>query len=137
MREPSATMVLENMSQSSKPDINSWLEDELYQQYRHDRKTVDPTWERIFEEDGLGTLAGNGAPGDRKSARRFFDQTPKGDQFVAGCFLAAALALRVSILACPAAAGLPPLASGLISAVFALSPIGCFTMPWGLALALF
>src|SRR5438105_8434560 len=31
------------MSESGPPDfgINSWLEDELYQQYLHDRKTVD------------------------------------------------------------------------------------------------
>ena len=40
-----------------KPDpemgINSWLEDELYQQYLHDRSTVDESWKHLFE-------AGNG-----------------------------------------------------------------------------
>jgi len=32
-----------SMPQSTPPEfgINSWLEDELYQQYLHDRKTVD------------------------------------------------------------------------------------------------
>ena len=30
--------------------INSWLEDELYQQYLHDRSTVDESWKHIFEE---------------------------------------------------------------------------------------
>jgi multifunctional 2-oxoglutarate metabolism enzyme len=30
--------------------INSWLEDELYQQYRHDRSAVDESWKHRFEE---------------------------------------------------------------------------------------
>ena len=30
--------------------INSWLEDELYQQYLHDRSTVDESWKHVFEE---------------------------------------------------------------------------------------
>jgi 2-oxoglutarate decarboxylase len=29
--------------------VNSWLEDELYQQYLHDRSTVDESWKRLFE----------------------------------------------------------------------------------------
>jgi len=32
--------------------INSWLEDELYQQYLHDRSTVDETWKHLFEANG-------------------------------------------------------------------------------------
>jgi multifunctional 2-oxoglutarate metabolism enzyme len=32
--------------------INSWLEDELYQQYLHDQGTVDDTWKHRFEENG-------------------------------------------------------------------------------------
>src|SRR5882724_11028061 len=42
------------MSESSPPDfgINSWLEDELYQQYLHDRKTVDESWKKVFESNG-------------------------------------------------------------------------------------
>jgi multifunctional 2-oxoglutarate metabolism enzyme len=39
---------------SLKPDpdmgINSWLEDELYQQYLHDRTAVDEEWKHLFEK---------------------------------------------------------------------------------------
>ena len=47
--------------------INSWLEDELYQQYLHDRSTVDESWKHVFEEpralpkNGV-TTAGAAAP---------------------------------------------------------------------------
>src|SRR6478752_5271368 len=34
----------------SEMGINSWLEDELYQQYLHDRSTVDESWKHVFEE---------------------------------------------------------------------------------------
>src|SRR5690242_18029742 len=41
--------------------INSWLQDELYQQYRYDRSTVDESWKQIFEEgrpsNGVATTA--------------------------------------------------------------------------------
>src|SRR5690349_7890005 len=37
-------------------DINSWLEDELYEQYQHDHQAVDPSWSKVFEQH-----AGNGA----------------------------------------------------------------------------
>ena len=30
--------------------INSWLEDELHQQYLHDRSSVDASWKSVFEE---------------------------------------------------------------------------------------
>ncbi|MGI8745956.1 MAG: multifunctional oxoglutarate decarboxylase/oxoglutarate dehydrogenase thiamine pyrophosphate-binding subunit/dihydrolipoyllysine-residue succinyltransferase subunit [Bryobacteraceae bacterium] len=56
------------MAESSTPPfgINSWLEDELYQQYLHDRKAVDESWKAIFESNGQGTLAKqvsvNGSP---------------------------------------------------------------------------
>src|SRR5437868_1769806 len=30
-------------------NINSWLEDELYQQYLHDRGAVDASWKEVFE----------------------------------------------------------------------------------------
>ena len=36
--------------------INSWLEDELYQQYLRDRSTVDESWKEVFAE----VKAGNG-----------------------------------------------------------------------------
>ena len=34
------------------PNINSWLEDELFQQYKHDRKAVDGTWTPVLEGNG-------------------------------------------------------------------------------------
>jgi 2-oxoglutarate dehydrogenase E1 component len=40
--------------------INSWLEDELYQQYRHDRSAVDEEWKRLFESNG-GPKPANGS----------------------------------------------------------------------------
>ena len=35
-----------------KPDINSWLEDEMYTQFLHDRKGVDEDWKDVFETNG-------------------------------------------------------------------------------------
>ena len=46
---PRKNSMLENPTQ---PDVNSWLEDELFQQYKHDRKTVDDSWKKIFESNG-------------------------------------------------------------------------------------
>jgi 2-oxoglutarate decarboxylase len=37
--------------------INDWLEDELYQQYLHDRSTVDESWKKIFDSNGTHTAA--------------------------------------------------------------------------------
>src|SRR6266571_2478063 len=42
----------------SEMNINSWLEEELYQQYLHDRRAVDESWKNIFEQHAE---AGNGA----------------------------------------------------------------------------
>ena len=46
------------MSESRAPElgINSWLEDELYQQYLNDRKNVDESWKEVFDTNG-----GNGS----------------------------------------------------------------------------
>jgi 2-oxoglutarate dehydrogenase E1 component len=46
------------MPLKSDPDlgVNSWLEDELYQQYLHDRTAVDESWKAVFESNG-GTAA--------------------------------------------------------------------------------
>jgi 2-oxoglutarate decarboxylase len=51
------------MSESRAPElgINSWLEDELYQQYLSDRKNVDASWKEVFETNG-------GAPSNGGSA---------------------------------------------------------------------
>ncbi len=37
--------------------VNSWLEDELYQQYLHDRKAVDADWKGIFEAQPPASVA--------------------------------------------------------------------------------
>src|SRR5277367_5410943 len=40
------------MQDPSQPDINSWLEDEIFQQYSHDRQTVDASWKQMFDGNG-------------------------------------------------------------------------------------
>jgi 2-oxoglutarate dehydrogenase E1 component len=57
------------MSSQSDPSlgVNAWLEDELLQQFRRDRGSVDPQWKSVFEHapgnGGNGTPAGgNGTP---------------------------------------------------------------------------
>ena len=60
------------MSLKSEPDmgINSWLEDELYQQYLHDRTAVDESWKHVFEENGGSSRRCRAAsPSPRLSAR--------------------------------------------------------------------
>src|SRR5438876_4636240 len=42
----------------SEMNINSWLEDELYQQYLHDNGAVDESWKSVFEQNAN---AGNGS----------------------------------------------------------------------------
>ncbi len=37
---------------SQQSGINSWLEDELFQEYRHDRTSVDPLWKTLFDQNG-------------------------------------------------------------------------------------
>jgi multifunctional 2-oxoglutarate metabolism enzyme len=53
------------MPESRPPEfgINSWLEDELYQQYLHDHKAVDDSWTKVFESNGgAAASSGNGTP---------------------------------------------------------------------------
>ena len=48
------------MPAKSDNGINSWLEDELYQQYLHDHSAVDESWKALFERtqhDGAGNVA--------------------------------------------------------------------------------
>ena len=52
------------ITQDPHAGINSWLEDELRQQYSHDRASVDQDWKNLFEgrsngRNGHGTN-GNG-----------------------------------------------------------------------------
>ncbi|PWT98329.1 MAG: multifunctional oxoglutarate decarboxylase/oxoglutarate dehydrogenase thiamine pyrophosphate-binding subunit/dihydrolipoyllysine-residue succinyltransferase subunit [Terriglobia bacterium] len=46
--------------------INSWLQDELFQQYQHDRSAVDESWKHVFEESaappGNGISSNPAAP---------------------------------------------------------------------------
>ncbi len=54
------------MPSKSEPDlgINSWLEDELYQEYLHDRGAVDESWKHLFDRTGAAEKSqpgGNGA----------------------------------------------------------------------------
>src|SRR6266700_2944899 len=52
------------MPESRPPEfgINSWLEDELYQEYLYERKTVDDSWKKVFESNGgTAVTSGNGA----------------------------------------------------------------------------
>ncbi len=35
--------------------INTWLEDEIYQRYLHDRGAVDETWKKVFEQNAGST----------------------------------------------------------------------------------
>ena len=50
------------MSEKADPtlSINSWLEDELYQTYLHDRKYVDDSWKNVFESNGRAQSPKNG-----------------------------------------------------------------------------
>ncbi|MBK7930161.1 MAG: multifunctional oxoglutarate decarboxylase/oxoglutarate dehydrogenase thiamine pyrophosphate-binding subunit/dihydrolipoyllysine-residue succinyltransferase subunit [Bryobacterales bacterium] len=36
----------------SVPDLNSWFEDELRQQYHHDHRMVDESWKDVFDSNG-------------------------------------------------------------------------------------
>src|SRR5437016_3508049 len=57
---------------SSKPDtdlgVNSYLQDELYQQYLHDRTAVDESWKHVFEEPGARQTNGAAAAPPSKAS---------------------------------------------------------------------
>src|SRR4051794_7441092 len=46
--------------------VNAWLEEELLQQYRHDRSSVDKDWKAVFDSDALPNEASrrNGSGGN-------------------------------------------------------------------------
>ena len=56
--------------------INAWLEEELQQQYRHDRTSVDPEWKTIFEHEGQNGGAALGGNGHGKGNGASQSQTP-------------------------------------------------------------
>jgi 2-oxoglutarate dehydrogenase E1 component len=56
----------------SAASINSWLEEELYQQYRHDRTGIDDAWKTQFETangEGNGNTNGGGKNGSAFAAK--------------------------------------------------------------------
>jgi 2-oxoglutarate decarboxylase len=61
------------------PDINRWIEDELYQQYLHDRQAVDPSWKAVFESNG--GQAHSAAPRPAPSAAPAIEPGP-GEELV-------------------------------------------------------
>ncbi len=58
------------MSAKTDPNmgINSWLEDELYRQYLHDRSAVDESWKHVFEGNGGSTPPAPAAPAPAPAA---------------------------------------------------------------------
>ena len=42
-------MSAESTPKPGPPGINDWLEDELRQQYSHDRRAVDESWKEVFD----------------------------------------------------------------------------------------
>jgi len=42
--------------------INSWFEEELREQFQHNRSSVDESWKHLFEGNGNGAPPTNGAP---------------------------------------------------------------------------
>src|SRR5579863_5993636 len=52
------------MPENPAPTVNSWLEDEFHQQYKHDQQTVDPGWKQVFEPSN-GALVPQPAPGEQ------------------------------------------------------------------------
>ena len=57
---------------SSQPNINSWLEEELLSQYRQDRRTVDSSWAPIFE----AATPVNGGNGHKTAAAQSVTMDP-------------------------------------------------------------
>jgi len=50
-------------NQGPQSGINAWLEEELLQQYHHDRASVDADWKNIFDHEDQNvsvTRPGNG-----------------------------------------------------------------------------
>ena len=57
--------------------INSWLEDELYQQYLNDRTAVDESWKHVFEGDGAPSPLRRPHPQRRKTSSPSAASPPK------------------------------------------------------------
>jgi 2-oxoglutarate dehydrogenase E1 component len=87
-----------------KLNINSWLEDELYQTYLHNRKYVDDSWKTVFESNGHsealktsanGAIATPAAPAVKAAAPAV--TAGAGDQVVPLRGIAAKIAENMSL----------------------------------------
>src|SRR5438105_5823198 len=67
------------LKSDSEMGVNSWLEDELYQQYLHDRSTVDESWKQVFQEPASAPAA-NPAPGSTVAKSPATASQPAPDQ---------------------------------------------------------
>src|ERR1035437_4078266 len=70
------------MPSKSEPEmgINSWLEEELYQQYLRDRSTVDESWKDLFDQgNGAAAAAPAAAPSAAAGGGQVSD-LPKGTE---------------------------------------------------------
>src|SRR5579885_3755742 len=50
------------MAENPAPTVNSWLEEELYQQYRRDSRGMEAGWREVFEANGANGSAPAAAP---------------------------------------------------------------------------
>ena len=70
------------MQENRTPTVNSWLEDELYQQYRHDRQAVDPGWDQVFRKQRDHQRNPARAHGRRRARPRRAPALAPGDELV-------------------------------------------------------
>ncbi len=75
-------------------EVNSWLEDELYQYYLHDRKVVDEQWKKLFETSG-----GNGAAAKTEAPppAQAQEQPPQGAEPLRGVYARIAENMQASL----------------------------------------
>src|ERR1700723_484864 len=50
-------------NQGPQSGINAWFEEELLQEFRHDRTSVEPSWKSVFEHEPNGSPKTNGNTG--------------------------------------------------------------------------
>jgi 2-oxoglutarate decarboxylase len=60
--------------------VNSWLQDELYQQYQHDRTAVDESWKHVFEDSGAKTGNGVGSAAPKAPAAPATAEAAPGEE---------------------------------------------------------
>jgi 2-oxoglutarate decarboxylase len=70
MKKRSSRVVSLLMQSSENPQagINAWFEEELLQEFRHDRSSVDTSWKTVFEHESNGSPKTNGNTGNGVTA---------------------------------------------------------------------